>query len=370
MKVLHVDPETAFGGGERQVLGLVRHLARRGHENLLAAPPDSAVARLMPGTDARLVTLSIRNDLDLPGALRLRRLVVAESPHVIHFHTSRAHAMSLWLRRTAAQSVVTRRMDYPIRRGWRTDLLYNRRVAGVAAISDEVRRQLVAGGVRPERIRVIRSAVEPPDGLPGSGGREAARRRFGAAPEETVIAVVAALERRKGHDVLLAALTILRDRGIRFRALLCGGGSEHAVLERLAANLGLGESVRFLGEQRQVADVLAAADVFVLPSRFEGLGVAILEAMALGLPVVATSVGGIPESVSHRDTGLLVPPEDPAALASAIGELAHDGERARTMGARGRERILESFTMERMAAEYERFYEDLMSGSAARHADP
>ncbi len=358
MKILHIDSERSFGGGERQVLGLVRHLARRGHENLLAASPDSALSRMVPGSDARLIPLAIRNHVDLLAALRLARIVARESPHLIHYHTSRSHALAPWLRRHAPRSLVTRRMDYPIRRGWWSSLLYNRSVAGVAAISEDVRRKLIAGGVRAERIRVIRSAVEPPAGLPGEAGREAARRRFGANGEP-VIAVVAALERRKGQDILLHALAEISRRGRRFQCLLCGGGSERSALERLAAELGVAASVRFLGEQRQVADVLAAADLFVLPSRHEGLGVAILEAMAMGLPVVATAVGGIPEAVEHDRTGLLVPPEDGSALAAAIDDLLGHRDRACELGARGRERVLERFTMERMAGEYQRFYEEI-----------
>ena len=105
--------------------------------------------------------------------------------------------------------------------------------------------------------------------------------------------------------------------------------------------------------------MLAAADLFVLPSRHEGLGVAILEAMAMGLPVVATAVGGIPEAVEHDRTGLLVPPEDGSALAAAIDDLLGHRDRACELGARGRERVLERFTMERMAGEYQRFYEEI-----------
>ena len=350
-----MDPERSFGGGERQVLGLVRHLARRGHENVLAAPEGSAIVRLLPPGDARGVPLAVRNDVDLFAAFRLAHLVARERPDVVHLHTSRALALTLWLPRLAAPAVVTRRMDYPVRRGLRTRLLYGRRVAAVAAISEEVRRQLEAGGVAPERIRVIPSGVEVPDGLPGPAGREAARRRFGAGPE-TVIAVVAALETRKGHDVLLHALARAGARGLAFTALLCGDGSQRAALEEEAGRLGLSSHVRFLGEQRQVADVLAAADLFVLPSRKEGLGVAILEAMALGLPVVASAVGGIPESVEDGGTGLLVPPEDVDALAAAIARLARDPGLARRMGERGRERARVRFAMSAMADGYERLY--------------
>ena len=114
MKILHVDPETSFGGGERQVAGLIRHLARRGHESVLAAAAGSPLAANVPAADARLRPLAIRNDLDLAAAWHLKRLVAAESPHIVHFHTSRAHAMSPWLRRYAPRAVVTRTASGPV----------------------------------------------------------------------------------------------------------------------------------------------------------------------------------------------------------------------------------------------------------------
>ena len=359
MKILHVDPETSFGGGERQVAGLIRQLAERGHESILAAPAASRLAAIVPAADARLRPLAIRRGIDLAAALRLRRLVAVESPHIVHFHTSRAHAMSPWLRRYAGRAIATRRMDYPLRAGPWTNLLYNRSVAAVVAISEEVRRRLLAAGVRAERVRVIHSAVEPPAGLPGSAGRAVARQRFGI-DDALAIGVVAALERRKGHDVLFRALARLAEPGgLRFRCLVCGDGSERAALERLARELGIAGCVGFLGEQRQVADVLAALDVFVMPSRHEGLGVAILEAMAMALPVVASAVGGIPEAVAAGRTGLLVPAEDPDALAAAICALGRDRERARRLGSAGRDRVLAEFSMEAMTSRYERLYDEV-----------
>jgi glycosyltransferase involved in cell wall biosynthesis len=360
LKILHVDPEKAFHGGERQVVGLLRHLAARGHQNVLAAAPGGALASLVYPAEARFRPLAIRNDLDLLAALRLRRLIAAENPHVLHFHTSRAHAMSLWLgRHSRRRAVVTRRMDYPLRRGLRTELLYNRAVAAVVAISEDVRRRLLAAGVRPERISLIHSAVEPSPEPPGPAARSGARARLGLSDEAT-IGIVAALERRKGHDVLLRALARLREAVPRACCLVCGDGSERASLERLADELGVRGLVRFLGEQRQIADVLAALDVFVQPSRYEGLGVAVLEAMAAGLPVVASRVGGIPEAVQEGKTGLLVAKEEPEALAAAIAELLQDPARAARMGAEGRRRVLAEFSMEAMADRYERLYQDLI----------
>ena len=354
MKILHIDPERGFGGGERQVLGLVRHLAVAGHENLLAAPPGSSIAARVPPGDARLLPLSIRNDLDLLAALRFARLLRRERPEVIHYHTARAHKLAALFPTEAHRSIVTRRMDYDLSPGLLTDLLYNRRVAAVVAISSDVRRRLLAAGVREERIILVPSGVEAPEGFPTGAGRSAARGRFGAGEGDWLVATVAALEHRKGIDVLLDSLAL--PAGRRLRLVVAGDGSRRVDLERRAVERGVADRIVFLGERSQVADLLAAADAFALPSRREGLGVAVLEAMAMGLPVVASRVGGISDAVVEGETGWLVRAEDPGSLAEALARLAQAPETAREMGRRGRERVRERFTMAGMAGAYEALY--------------
>src|SRR5439155_1165125 len=162
---------------------------RRRHENVLAAAPGSRLESLVPPTDARVVPLAIRNDLDLAAALRLRRLVAREAPAVVHFHTARALALAPWTRRRRVPARATRRMDYAVAPGFWTRLRYHRAVDAVVAISRGVERELLAGGVRPERLRVVPSGVEAPDGLPGPAGRAAARERFGLREGDVALGV-------------------------------------------------------------------------------------------------------------------------------------------------------------------------------------
>jgi glycosyltransferase involved in cell wall biosynthesis len=349
LTILHVDPERGLGGGERQVLGLLTHLAATGHQQRLAADPRGRIAPLATELGIPVAALAIRNHLDVLAARRLAGLLARERYDILHLHTARAHAMTAFLGMLPGVSrVVTRRMDYRLRGGWYTRRLYNHEVQAVVAISDGVRAALIASGVEPAHIHLVPSGVEPERFAVSAAARAAARARFALTDDRFVLAVVGALEARKGHDVLLDALATLADPAVVVVA--AGEGGAHAALAARVRTLGLDATVRFLGRVDDVTSVLAAADVLVMPSRQEGLGVAALEAMAAGLPVIASRVGGLPEAVVDGETGLLVPPADAPALAAAIAWLAADRALARRLGAAGRERVRARFTMAGMAA--------------------
>jgi glycosyltransferase involved in cell wall biosynthesis len=263
----------------------------------------------------------------------------------VHFHTARAHALAPWVQ--GARRVVTRRMDYEPRGGAVVRWLYNRAVDRVIAISGGVRDALVAAGVQADHIRVVRSAVDPGRIQAAPGVRAAQRVAWGVRPGEVVVLVLGALERRKGQDVLLDAVDALGERGGEVRVVLCGEGSERPALEtRAEAAAG---RVLLTGFQEEVAPCLAAADVVVVPSRHEGLGVAALEAMAAGKPVVASRVGGLAEVVVDGESGLLVPPEDPAALATALARLLDDPALRTRLAATGQVRVMRDHGIAAMA---------------------
>src|ERR1051325_11175721 len=204
LMILHVDPEKGGGGVERQVTGLMRYLSDRGHVNQLLCYPEGALAREAKNIAAEMHPLKMRNDVDLSAALSARRLVQNGGYDIVHFHTKRAHALSLWLGRAPAtqRRVVTRRMDYPIRGGWFDRYLYNRCVDGVVAISQPIAKVLTDGGVAPEKIRMIPSGIDPAayeNISPPAGGRS-----------PLVVGTVAALEARKGQRFLLEAAAELK----------------------------------------------------------------------------------------------------------------------------------------------------------------
>lgn len=368
LAILHVDPERGLGGGERQVLGLVRHLAAAGHRQAVAGDPAGALLPAAARLGAGGRPLRVRHHLDVVAGRRLARLLAAERYDIVHFHTARAHALAAFLGRPrGVRRVVTRRMDYAPRGGWYARWLYNHAVDAVVAISEGVRAVLVSGGVDAAHVRVVPSGVEPDEFAADAATRAAARARFALAADEVAVAVIGALETRKGHAVLLEALAGLA--APRPRVLCAGAGSRETALRAHAARLGLAERVTFLGRLDDVRPVLAAADVVAMPSLHEGLGVAALEAMAAERPLVASRVGGLPEAVGEGVAGLLVPPGDVAALGAALARLVVDAALRAALGAAGRARVCARFTVAGMAAGTLALYRELRgTGSDGRVA--
>ncbi len=356
LKILHIDPEKNWGGGEAQVFGLLKHLAEKGHQNDLLTHPRGRLFERCRTLRVRTLPLVMRNDLDLRCVAALRRLIQRAAYDIVHFHTKRAHALALWLPRGQPRPryVVTRRMDYAEPRTWYARHLYNRRVDGVVAISRRIIDVLIAAGVKREKIRWIPSGIEPEKFA-------AVGRRPDASKAGTVIGSLAALETRKGHGYLLAAAALLKARGLGLEYRIAGDGPLRGTLEAESRRLGLGDDVRFLGFIDDPAEFFSGIDVFAMPSLYEGLGVAALEAMAAGKPVVATRVGGLGESVLDGVTGILVSSGDADALAQALAKLAGSPDLAQSMGRRGRARAREVFSLENTAAQNELFYRELLT---------
>ncbi len=359
LKILHIDPERNWGGGETQVFGLLTYLAGQGHRNDLLTHPDGKLWEQSQELNVRCFPLVVRNDWDVREIPKIRRLIRTEKYDVVHFHTKRAHALSLWLPHghDRPRYVVTRRMDYPQTKSWYTRYLYNRGVDAVIAISRPIADVLIRAGVEPKQIRVIYSGIDR--------ARFSAAERDGTCESDApIIGTVAHLEARKGHRYLLEAARLLKERGYRFKLALAGDGPLKPALEEMARSLALREEVTFCGFVSDVPKFLTAIDIFVLPSLYEGLGVAALEAMAAGKVVVASRVGGLADLVKDSETGFLVPPADAAALAAALAKLLEEKALRAAFGQKGAVRVSEQFTMEQMAKNNEQCYYAMLRGVA------
>jgi glycosyltransferase involved in cell wall biosynthesis len=316
----------------------MRRQRARGREPHLAAPGDSALLARAAGEGFPVHPVAMRGTWDVASALALAALLRSLEPEVVHWHAARAHALGAMasLLHPGPARVLSRRVVFPVRRSIGSRLLYALPVDRIAAISQAVRDALVRSGVDSGRIDVVPSGIEI---LPSAdrAQRSELRRSLGAGEGDVVALTVSALAPGKGHADLLRATAAALERAPGLKLWLAGEGSLEQGLRAEVRSLGLEPAVQFLGFRTDIKALLHAADFFCLATQSEGLGSSILEAMAAGLPVVATAVGGVPEIVTQEVTGVLVPANDPAALAGAMVRMVVDRGSRETMGSRGRE---------------------------------
>jgi glycosyltransferase involved in cell wall biosynthesis len=374
--VLHVAESAGWAGGEAYLVRLAGAIDRRRFRLAVVVPePGPLVARLHAlGVPTHAIPLARR--LVSPGTLgRLVALLRRLRPAVVQSHGARTNVYTRVAARLAGVPVVLATVhnslfDYEVS-PWRRRLYVRaERVTSplsdrVLAVSGAVARDLVERyRLAPGRVVTVRNGIEADRFRPERPAAEM-RQALGLTPEDRVIGVAARMTEQKGHVHLLAALPAVVARHPRLVCLLIGDGPLRAALERRAAALGLGTTCRFTGAREDVADLLAALEVVVLPSLSEGLPFVLLEAMALGRPVVATTVGGTPEAVLAGQTGLLVPPADPAALASAVLRLLDRPEEARAMGARAAARVRAEFSLAAMVGALEAVYASCLAAHGA-----
>jgi glycosyltransferase involved in cell wall biosynthesis len=359
LKTLHIDSEKLWGGGQRQVAGLCTHLRDWGHEVKLICRPGSKLEAWADQTGIESIAVEMKSTMSLTSVLGLRSVIARERPDVVHLHASRAHVLGSAGARLAGAKVViaTRRMDDPIKMLWPNTSAYGNWTTALVAISAAVRDVMIACGVDSSKIRLISSGADI-ERFEGAVADPDLRARLGIAPSTPIVCAAATLAERKGIRYLIEAAALLKGKGTPVHLLIAGDGEQRAELEGLARDLSVASS--FLGFYPDMPALLASADVFVMPSLSEGLGVGVLEAMAAGKPVVASAVGGLKESVIDGATGFSIPPADPEALAEAIEKLVSNPALAAQLGSAGRARARENYSLENMARGNEALYYELV----------
>lgn len=348
------------GGAEVVLLHLADELRRRGHFVVPVGPQAGCgwLAERFREHGFEPATFSLRSPVDvrcwrgLVALLREHHVDVVHSheftmgvygafaantlslPHVITMHGGRYYAQR-WRRRKALAWAAVR----------------SRALVGVSvATANELRRALPSAAAR---VCVV------PNGIPFvAGNRAAARASLRLGESSRLILAVGNLYPVKGHDILLHAFALIANdpAAAAWSVAIAGRGEAEMALRQLAAELGIGGRVHLLGLRSDVPDLLAAADLFVLPSRSEGLPLALVEAMGASLPIVSTEVGGIAEVVRRDIEATLVPPENPAQMAAALVRLISNAERREALGRAARARATSAYSVESMGDQYEALY--------------
>jgi glycosyltransferase involved in cell wall biosynthesis len=348
--VLHVTLGLEVGGQEKLLVGFARHADRERFDlRVVAIASRGPVAAEIEALGCPVTALAERPGLRPGLVLRLATLFRQLRPDVVHTHDIKP----LLYAAPAARLVRVRTLIHTKHYGTVPQLsqrqvmlgnLAGRIVDAFVCVSEDGARQTIAQGLAAERVRVIHNGID------------LARYPCRGPATEGPVTTVARLSPEKDVDTLLRAALRVAKQLPEFRLAIAGDGPCRANLEQLRDDLGLQQVVTFLGEISDVSGLLARSRLFVLPSRTEGISLTILEAMASGLPVVGTRVGGNPEVVADEATGRLVRSGDPAGLADAIVASLQDADESRRMGLAGRRRVEQHFDIRRMVADYEALY--------------
>jgi glycosyltransferase involved in cell wall biosynthesis len=364
MRVLHINTERTWRGGEQQTLYLAGGLKDRGHQTTIACQPRSPLAVRARQQDVDMVELAMRGEGDVAAVYRLARIIRGRTFDVVHMHTSHAHTLGClasWLARQGAR-IVTRRVAFPTKKHLASKMKYRHGVHKYIAVSAAIRQVMTGDGIQPERIAVVHSGIDV-SRFDQQQDPSSIRTEFNLQPGRPILGNIGRLETVKGQAVLIDAMPTVLKAFPEALLLLVGGGEPKVALERKCRELGIESSVVFAGFRDDIPKLLQLFDVFVMPSLAEGLGTSVLDAMAAGVPVIASHVGGIPEIVENEKNGLLVPPRNPPALAAAIIRLLRNRSERASLAAAGRSTVEKKFTVNTMVegniSVYEKVLESL-----------
>ena len=351
LRVLHLDSGASWRGGQRQVLLLALALRDRGHEPFLIGSPGSPLVEKARAAGLAVAAIPMAADWDVRAARRIRARMRAWSVDLVHAHDARSHALAMiaLLGRPGLPLVVTRRVPFPPRS---VRLKYGPRVTRFIAISNAVKDAMVGGGIEESRISVVHSgiatraeAVTPRDW----------RKELGWSADTVLCGIVGAMTAEKGLDSLQTiGPSLPPEIRRRTRLLLLGGGP--AVL----LDTGMLE-VHAAGFVHDIDPAIAGLDMLWHPSRAEGLGTAVIDAMSLGVPPVAFAVGGLPEVIEHEVSGLLIPPGDTRAFAAGAARLIGDPALRATLGLGAKARAARFDSVE-MTKGTEAVYHEVLPG--------
>jgi glycosyltransferase involved in cell wall biosynthesis len=367
MRILHIDTERGWRGGERQALWLAEALRRRGHDVIVAARPNEPLATRAAASGLRVFASAPAFESDPRAVLQLRRLIRDGGIDIVHTHTGHAAGLgALATVGTDTPLVVARRVDFPLRRNVVTRWKY-RRAGVIVAISQAVADVIARSGIDPDKIAIVTDGTDTERTIDRAPPR--VLESLGVVPHGPLVVQVAQLVPHKDPLNFVHAIAAARKRLPDLQAILVGDGPLRNDVVAAVRALELEENLHVAGYRQDADSLLAAADVVVLSSKEEGMGSVLLDAMLLGKPIAATRAGGIPEIIEHDVTGLLAPVGDPSALGNHIVTLLEDRALANRLARSARSRV-EDFSIERLTDRTLAIYERLLSRVPADDVEP
>jgi glycosyltransferase involved in cell wall biosynthesis len=369
--ILHAIETTGPGGAETVVLNLLRSLEGSPYRSTVLLQGEGWLSRQINALGIEPIVLPQSGMADVHWFRFVKKLIAEQNIRLIHAHEFMMNVYCSMIASVMGLSCVTTvhgKNYYGDKWRRRAAYRYASRRSCMVAVSSDIKHYLVdCIGARPDDVGVIHNGVDVEGFAPNAEVRMRVRQELKIPHDCTLLGAVGNLYQVKGHSHLIKALARVIPVWPNFRLFIAGRGEEMGALQEEARRLGLAEHVMLLGFRDDVAALIQAMDIFVMPSESEGIPLALLEAMAAQKPVVVTDVGGMPEVVTDL-VGKRCPPKDPAALADCLLKLLRDPELAHRLGLEGRKRVQADFSIEKMYEQYVDRYEAMIRGAATRCA--
>ncbi|MGD1103742.1 MAG: glycosyltransferase family 4 protein [Terriglobia bacterium] len=360
LRIAHIDTGLSLRGGQRQMLMLAKGLRERGHEQVIVCLEGSGLEERANREGFHVFSLPTHDPGHAFGILLWRQELKTWGPQILHAHDGRGQTLA-WLASLGLPvwRVASRRVTFFPSDRWTYRLKYKRTCHAVVAVSENIRELSVQAGVPRERITVIPDGIEIPAELPSATERRRLRTSWRCENDDFVVGLLGASTPEKGQDLALAALALLAEKLPEARLVFAGDETVTPANSSMPGAKPDCTRILRLGPVEDLTSFFPGLDLFIMPSKAEGLGSSALWAMAYALPVIATRVGGLPEIVTDNETGWLIPPGSPQALADAILLAARDRVRLIEFGRNGRKRA-EGFSAAIMVSRTEELYQRLV----------
>ncbi len=361
--ILHTEWSDGWGGQERRILSEMRGMAERGHRVILATRPHAQLAAKARAAGIEVIELPFSGKFDLRTILPLAQRIRRDHIQIVSTHSGTDSWVGAFAARLGQATLVrTRHLNIPLRRHWFNFVHFMAR--RIVSCGETMRRNLIDNcGFPPEQIVSIPTGIDFP-AFVARRSRSAVRQELGLDESAFVILMVGVIRAVKRHEVALRAFARFLPSSPKAMLLLAGDGPMRGDMQRLAAELGIENNIRFLGHREDVPDLFGAADCALLTSRSEGVPQAVTQGLGCGLPTIATRVGGVPELIEDGKTGILVEAGDVAAIAEALAKFVGDPDFARQLGNAGRAHVFKHFSREAMLDATEQLYRELNPGAA------
>jgi len=334
IKVLHIDSETSWRGGQQQAAYLLEAMNEQGYCTSLVCQPKSAIEKYCQDKALPHVPIKMCGEIDFVAGVRIARICKKNNFNILHLHSGHALAIGLWAKffYSKLKLIAVRRVDFHIKHNWLSQFKYkNKLLDKIVCISHGIEKVLIEDGIPGQKLVTIYSGIDI-DKFVNSFPPIDFRDGLGVPQKNILVGTIAAMANHKDYPNLLKAAKIVVEQQNDVTFCAVGDGPEREKILSLADELGLKSKFIFTGFRGDIGKFLKTFDIFVLASKKEGMGTSILDAQAVGLPVIACETGGIPEIISHSKNGWLVPPKDEAKLAEAILLLVQDHQLRKRLG--------------------------------------